>query len=258
LAKSLLKEGFMGTREQRALVVEDNLLNQELTRLVLEKEGYEVRVAEDGMEALGLLETFQPDLISMDLELPGINGTEIVRLIRSQSANNQIFIIALTGHGDDEWRQRALEAGCDGYLVKPISVATLRNAISLRPGKERSGDVKTPAAVEVDKEALVTRVGRDRELLRELRNIFREEWPRVNGALRQHLQARDSAALVDTAHALRGMLTTLSAIGAKHAAEALEMSAAAGDFSSAAGAWQNLQTLVDRFDKSFAEIVEAV
>src|SRR5260370_6033122 len=115
---------------ERALVVEDNPLNQKLTSVLLEKEGYDVCVAEDGMEALGLLETFQPNLILMDIQLPSIDGTEIVRLIRSEPGNSGIFIVALTAHRDEEWRQRALDAGCDAYLVKPVSIATLRKAVS--------------------------------------------------------------------------------------------------------------------------------
>jgi two-component system cell cycle response regulator DivK len=116
--------------KERALVVEDNLLNQKFTKLLLEKEGYEVCVAEDGMQALGLIETFNPDLILMDMQLPIVDGSELTQLIRSEPGNKNLLIIALTAHRDEQWRQRALDAGCDAYLTKPVSIAGLREALS--------------------------------------------------------------------------------------------------------------------------------
>ncbi len=241
--------------KKRALVVEDNPLNQKLTSVLLEREGYEVRMAEDGMEALGLFETFRPDLILMDIQLPSIDGTEIVRLIRSDLVNSGVLIVALTAHRDEEWRRKALNAGCDAYLVKPVSIATLRQAVS-QANVENTVRPETAVAA-VDRVALMTRIGGDRELLRELQNAFLEECPRVNEESHRHLLARDHVALADAAHALKGMLETLSALGAKHAAQTLELSAASGDLTSAACALDDVGKQVDLFLKDLAEMVEA-
>ena len=240
--------------KERALVVEDNLLNQKFSKVLLEKEGYEVRVAEDGMQALGLIETFKPSLILMDIQLPTIDGTELTHLIRSEPGNKDTFIVALTAHRDEEWRQRALDSGCDAYLTKPVSIAGLREALSRRGGERTAHPVEAFAAV--DKEALMTRLGGDRDLLRDLQHTFVEECPRVNVELHRHLDSRNSQALADAAHGLKGMLATFSAIAATHAAQQLEDAAAAGDLASAAGALDNVGEQVDLFLKRLAELVE--
>jgi CheY-like chemotaxis protein len=104
----------------RILVIEDNPLNLELVRALLEVHGYEVidsGNAEDGIERARME---QPQLIFMDLSLPGTDGLAATQLLKADAATRHIPVVALTAHamkGDDE---RALQAGCDGYLTKPI------------------------------------------------------------------------------------------------------------------------------------------
>jgi CheY-like chemotaxis protein len=107
------------------LVVDDNPLNLKLTRLLLAGQGYEVRTAMDGREALEILETFRPRLILMDIQLPGMNGLDLTRRLKADPSNQDILVLALTAYamkGDD---QRAREAGCDGYIAKPIDTRSL-------------------------------------------------------------------------------------------------------------------------------------
>jgi CheY-like chemotaxis protein len=207
---------------------------------------------------LGLLETFRPAFILMDIQLPTIDGTELTQLIRSEPGNSDIFIVALTAHGTEEWRQRALKAGCDSYLAKPISIAKLKDALSERRSNRGDAAITAPAYASVDKNALMTRLGGDRDLLKELQQTFVEECPRVSSELYQHLHARDSVALADAAHALKGMLSTFSAIGAQHAAEALELAAMAGDLTAATTELDNVGREVEMFLKGLAELVESV
>jgi CheY-like chemotaxis protein len=104
----------------RILVIEDNLLNLELVRALLEAHGYEVidsGNAEDGIERARME---QPQLIFIDLSLPGTDGLAATQLLKADAATCHIPVVALTAHamkGDDE---RARQAGCDGYLTKPI------------------------------------------------------------------------------------------------------------------------------------------
>jgi CheY-like chemotaxis protein len=104
----------------RILVIEDNPLNLELVRALLEVHGYEVidsGNAEDGIERARME---QPQLIFMDLSLPGTDGLAATQLLKADAATRHIPVVALTAHamkGDDE---RARQAGCDGYLTKPI------------------------------------------------------------------------------------------------------------------------------------------
>ena len=111
------------------LIVDDNQLNLKLTRILLEKNGYTVRTAGDGTQALALLEEFNPSLILMDVQLPGMDGLEVTRRIKSNPATNKIIVVALTAYamkGDDE---KARAAGCDGYITKPIDTRTLPTQI---------------------------------------------------------------------------------------------------------------------------------
>ena len=103
------------------LLVEDNLHNRRIFSGILTHFGFQVREAEDGGEALKMVQTDPPDLILMDLSLPVMDGWEATRQIKAIPALSHIPILALTAHamaGDEE---RALAAGCDGYLSKPIS-----------------------------------------------------------------------------------------------------------------------------------------
>ncbi|MBI1792496.1 MAG: response regulator [Acidobacteria bacterium] len=107
------------------LVVDDNPLNLKLTRMLLAGEGYQVRTAEDSRQAQEVLKTFHPRLILMDIQLPGMNGLDLTRLLKSDPAMADVLILALTAQamkGDD---QKARAAGCDGYIAKPIDTRSL-------------------------------------------------------------------------------------------------------------------------------------
>jgi len=112
------------------LIVEDNPLNLKLVKAVLQQRGYDVQSAVSATSALLALETFHPRLILMDLQLPGTNGLELPRVLKANAATRDIMIVALTAaamKGDDA---RARAAGCDGYLTKPIDIATFPAAIT--------------------------------------------------------------------------------------------------------------------------------
>jgi two-component system cell cycle response regulator DivK len=102
------------------LLVEDNPHNRKIFSGMLTHAGFRVVEAEDGQQALTKAESEKPDLILMDLSIPGVDGWEVTRRLKA-GPSQKIPIIALTAHamrGDEE---RALQAGCDGYLAKPIS-----------------------------------------------------------------------------------------------------------------------------------------
>jgi len=102
------------------LIVDDNAANLKLARVLLSVDGYEVRTAASAEEALTILERFKPRLILMDLQLPGIDGLELTRRLKADPVRREIIVLALTAYamkGDDE---KALAAGCDGYITKPI------------------------------------------------------------------------------------------------------------------------------------------
>jgi two-component system cell cycle response regulator DivK len=109
----------------RILVVDDNATNTKLLAFILTRRGYEVESAEDADRALEVIARFHPRMILMDVQLPGMDGLSLTRLLKSRPETRDIVIVAVTAaamKGDDE---RAREAGCDGYITKPIDVADL-------------------------------------------------------------------------------------------------------------------------------------
>lgn len=106
------------------LLVEDNPTNQLLASAVLEREGYEVDVADSAVEALQRLAEHVPDLILMDVQLPGQDGLSLARFLKSAPETAGIPIVALTAHAMIGDREQALKAGCVGYLSKPIDTRT--------------------------------------------------------------------------------------------------------------------------------------
>ena len=123
-------------RGQRILIIEDNLLNLELTTDLLEANGFSVcsaRTAEDGLR---LARDSQPDLVLMDINLPCMDGLCATRAIKADPVTRHLIVVGLTAHAMKGDEEIALKAGCDGYLTKPINtrtfVATIHEFIDRR------------------------------------------------------------------------------------------------------------------------------
>ena len=110
---------------ERILAIDDNAQNLKLIGVLLRSEGYDVRTAVDAEEALRILETFAPRLILMDLQLPGMDGLELTRHLKADPVRRQITILAVTAYAMKGDEGKALAAGCDGYVPKPIDVNAL-------------------------------------------------------------------------------------------------------------------------------------
>lgn len=104
----------------RILLVEDNPMNRRVVEFLLKAEGYTVIEASDGQEALEMLKTMVPDLVLMDLQLPGLDGFSATRSIKSNPATKDVPVVALTAYAMSGDAERARNAGCDGYITKPI------------------------------------------------------------------------------------------------------------------------------------------
>ena len=116
------------TDTRRVLIVDDNPLNVELASYVLQEDGLVVEVAVDGEDALQRIPSFQPDLILMDIQLPGVDGLTLTRQLKAR-ASVPFTVVAFTAYAmrGDEEKMRA--AGCDGYIAKPIDVATFATTV---------------------------------------------------------------------------------------------------------------------------------
>ncbi|MCC7263192.1 MAG: response regulator [Candidatus Latescibacteria bacterium] len=114
----------------KILVIEDQPLNLELVRDLLEMGGYVVWSATDAEEGLTLARTAQPDLILMDISLPGMDGLTATRKLKEDSATQQIPVVALTAHAMKGDQEKAQAAGCAGYLTKPVDTRTFVQQVS--------------------------------------------------------------------------------------------------------------------------------
>ncbi len=109
----------------RLLLVEDDELNRDSLRRLLRRRGYEILLAVDGEEALAVARAEAPDLVLMDMRLPGIDGWEATRRLKADPSTRGLPIIALTAHAMASDRDTALAAGCDDYDTKPIDLDRL-------------------------------------------------------------------------------------------------------------------------------------
>ncbi len=116
---------------RKILVVEDNDMNMQLVEFLLEEGGYDIVKAASGEEALEITRNTSgaPDLILMDIHLPGMDGLSVVRAMKTDDRTRRIPILALTAHAMRGDKDRFLEAGCDGYISKPIDVKTFISSI---------------------------------------------------------------------------------------------------------------------------------
>jgi CheY-like chemotaxis protein len=119
-----------GGKVRRILVVDDNDDAAALLAVLLELEGHEVQTAANGGDAVNRAESFRPEVVLMDLEMPGVDGFEASRRIRARPWGDTILIAALTGWGQDVDRRRAHEAGVDLHFVKPVDTTTLLGAVA--------------------------------------------------------------------------------------------------------------------------------
>jgi CheY-like chemotaxis protein len=131
------------------LVVDDAPVSLKLTDILLRKEGYKVHATSDAEQALALLTSLHPDMMLVDIQLPGMNGLELTKKVKQNSRTRDIVVVALTAcamKGDDDV---AFRAGCDGYITKPIETLTLGNKVrEYLQQRQVSSPVAEPVAVE--------------------------------------------------------------------------------------------------------------
>jgi two-component system, cell cycle response regulator DivK len=121
---------------EKILLVEDNPVNRRLAVFLLRSQGYDVREATTALEAFEMARTERPDLIVMDIQLPGMDGLEATRKIKERPATADIPIIAVTSYAMKGDREKALAAGCAGYVTKPIDKNTFIQEVAAHVGSK--------------------------------------------------------------------------------------------------------------------------
>lgn len=118
---------------RRVLVVDDNRESVETLSMLLQLKGHDARVAENGDEAIAIADSYHPNVVVLDLSLPGRDGYEIARELRARSYGTSLVLVALTGWAGNDVRTKAAAAGFDFHLLKPVDWPDLEQALHAEP-----------------------------------------------------------------------------------------------------------------------------
>ena len=130
-----------GPRAKRILVVEDNLMNMELFEAILSMDGYDVCCVYDAEEALRIVKTIKPDVVLLDIALPGLDGLSALRFLRADDDTRDLPVIIVSAHSLLTDERAAREAGCSEYLTKPISSQQLLAAVKHFAGSSETAQL---------------------------------------------------------------------------------------------------------------------
>jgi CheY-like chemotaxis protein len=131
-------------RGRRILVVDDNVDAAESFASLLRLMDNDVRTAADGPAALRIAAEYRPDLVLLDIALPGMNGYDVARALRRELGDGRTLIVAVTGYGGQQDKRRSAEAGFDAHLVKPTDIGTLEEFVASRAGDRASDASQRP------------------------------------------------------------------------------------------------------------------
>ena len=257
--------GIPVSNNSRLLLAEDDLTNQFMTRTILEKFGFIVDVANNGLEVLALLEKSDYALLLMDCMMPVMNGYETASVIRDQASvvrNHAIPIIALTANVLKDDRNRCFAAGMDDYLSKPLEVADLLAMIGkwVSPDPARllkacaeMASADTPLArEEIFKmsEFVKSNLG-DLGVAHDVATLFIKTSPEYIDSIHLALAAKDAEPLRKSSHKLKGAAANLALLQLSESAGIIESAAAAGDLGKAEVLLPNLE---QRLGEAVAEL----
>lgn len=247
-------------RRLRVLVAEDNPVNQLVAVGILERAGHVAIVANNGREALAVLERQLVDLVLMDVQMPELDGLETTTAIRERErqAGGHLPIVAVTAHAMKGDAERCFAVGMDAYLAKPLEARELLAAVEglakgAPPQPARAATTRTNGVL--DEVLLLERVGGDRKALAQLVGIFLGDSPRLMARIRTAVRKRDTHALQAAAHTLKGAVSNFAAPAATDAALRLQQIGAAGDLGEAAAACAALEKELARVRALLASFV---
>ena len=245
-----------GDRRLHVLLAEDNAINQELARRVLEKAGHAVTVVENGRDALAALDGGIFDVVLMDVQMPEMDGLEAAAAIRGgeEGTGRHVPIVAMTAHALQGDRETCLAAGMDAYISKPVDQAELLRVLRSMAsgggepvGESTAGQSETgrPAPKSVfDREQAMARMAGDEGIMAELAGMFLTQYRESLAGIRQAIADGESKQLERLAHGLKGVLSIFAASRGAEAALALEEMGRRGDLSEAESAFAELERQV--------------
>jgi CheY-like chemotaxis protein len=261
------------------LLAEDNEINQKMTRVLLVRQGYEVQLAGNGLEAIEAVRSKKFDLIFMDVQMPEMDGLEAAQKIREmEGETRQIPIIAMTAHALQGDRQRCMDAGMDDYVSKPLDPRKVFQAIErwtspdirgviaetkleerLRPLEQLESDARQVSAepqpdVVLDVESALIRFSNDRDFYVNLLDDFVLSLEvRVN-EMKAALESADAQALSYLAHNMKGVSANFSAVQLARLATAMDDCCRVADLETAGRLMLDVETAADMLRARIIEL----
>ncbi|MBD3181523.1 PAS domain S-box protein [Candidatus Poribacteria bacterium] len=241
------------------LLAEDNIVNQKFAKSFLEKQDYQVSIANDGKEAIELWEKQHFDLILMDVQMPEIDGFEATKIIREKEKNTDrhIHIIAMTAHAMKGDKERCLEAGMDDYVAKPVKPDELSACIDKLYEDKKEGYMQIDKSnISIDKNDVMERVDGDMELLSDMIEIFMEEYPSLLAEIKQAIDNKDNKSLEYSAHSLKGSVGNFGSQEVFDAALNLEIIGRNGNLSEAPAVLENLKSKLKQLEPALFGLIK--
>jgi CheY-like chemotaxis protein len=224
--------------KSKILVVDDDELNRRMMQVLLKREGYQVDLASNGLEALDMIKRQHYDVVFMDLQMPMMDGIEASRRIRKwENGGKHTFIVALTASYLPEKGQELFDAGIDNYISKPFELEhiqrLLKYSLTPRPSIAHIAEQLAASAEESPKQILdiekgIQQVGGDPETYRELLGDFIDGLPERLRLIQHSFTKRDLAGLSRAAHNLNGVAANLGALQLSEYARKLDMQSVGG------------------------------
>ena len=245
----------------RVLLVDDEPINQKVAEAILQKFGLETEVANNGWEAVQMVQSREYSLVLMDIQMPEMSGfeaTEIIRKREQLEGRKRVVIIAMTANAMETTRKRCLAIGMDDFITKPIKPDVL--AERLHPwlgipheaatgdgGADASGTTKESVgrSAHWNRRRALEFVGGDTELLRQMMELFLLRNAELLERVERAVAVGDAAALCEAAHAYKGAVNHFAAVGVREIAFALEKAGRNNEMANVDELWNHLQKEVD-------------
>ncbi len=242
----------------RILLAEDNLTNQKVARLMLERLGLQVDIVTNGAEAVSAVSAKPYDIVFMDCQMPDMDGYEATRMIRSPASgalNRAIPIIAMTANVMNNERQRCLDTGMNDFISKPVDILRLRQVLDtwlnpegartivlnteMSPAEEMADDADSKSLW--DSSALERRMQGDQMMVDAVIGTFLLDMPTQLGRLSEQINGEDTASLTAQAHKIKGAAWNIGAAAMGELAYAIEQAGTRQDMEQVRQLWPELE-----------------
>jgi two-component system, sensor histidine kinase and response regulator len=251
-------------RSLRILLAEDNVVNQKLAVLLLERRGHSVTVVGNGKEALAAVQKQNFDACLMDIQMPELNGLEATGAIRSREngTSRHLPIVAMTAHAIKGDREICLRSGMDAYLSKPVRADELFRTIEdLVAGSAPASPVvsfSTIRDVRFDEREFLARMDGSHEVCVQIAETFLVECPKLMSALHGAVRRRNTSEIASSTHALKGAIANFSGCAAFQSVVQLEQLAKQADLQSAVEALKRLESEIEALLQALKSFASAI